>query len=428
MNLLRWLIIGAVAVIIAAFLLMRSSDVSTKGDIVLYLGGWSAGDAENQMVKKQIALFEQAHPGVEVKVETVTQNFDQYMQSNIAAGTEPDIFYVGFDLNNYVKRGLLLPLDKYLPADVFKDYYPTCIEGCTINGHVYALPKEIGTLLLYYNPEMFAAAGISAPPDTWQDLLVDCRKLELAGQQGKLGKDFRRPICVDGKGAGTFLFPFIYQAGGHIYDEKTNKLVYDQPDAKQAFSFFFEKLMRENKYSDQANNFGAPDTATAFAQKRCAMVFNGTWMSLHLGGIAPGWNYGMAMLPKDKIRAGSIFYGSYAMGRNCKHPQLAAELIRFLTGPEAGWVVAETGIGLPASPSSAAEYKRRYPRYAAVVDMIPFCVMAPLGKKGGMVCDEFNRIYGNLLAFPDLTIDAELKRSLEAIKNADKHDKDYNWN
>jgi multiple sugar transport system substrate-binding protein len=418
------LIIGAVlTLLLIAVLSGLGSDISGNKDIKLYIGCWSASPVETDLMHRQIALFESRHPGVKVKLETVSGVYDTYIQSNIAAGTEPDVFFLEpQETFVYASRGLVLPIDKYVSKEVIADFYPNLLAAFTYDGHIYGLPKGFNPLIMYYNKEMFRAAGIKQFPKTWNELLTACAALQQAGAAGKLGDSFRKPMIVD-----FLAYPYIVQAGGQVYDEKTNKLVFNSPEAINGFRFFYETLFRDKKYAAEAKTLGSSGSIGALVEKKAAIVCSGGWSMTGLQRMAPDWDYGTATLPAGKQMGGIMFTTAYAIGKNTKHPQLAAELIETLTGTESEKMTAAAGLEVPPLMSLETYYRTNYPRCAPLAEMAPYCITNTFGKKARLVMNEIEKAASTYIATPDGDIAVAVNKAYETIKKADANDKEYNW-
>lgn len=144
-------------------------------------------NAANIALKKVATDFEAANPGTHIEI--VQRAIDEHKTAlRVAAGSNrgPDIFFswAGLGLGGeYVKAGLSLPLDKYydqykwndelLPsAAAFADLYP---------GGKHGVPFTFKGEAVYYNKKLFAKAGITEEPKTYEDFLAAAQKLKDAG-------------------------------------------------------------------------------------------------------------------------------------------------------------------------------------------------------------------------------------------------------
>ena len=106
--------------------------------------------------------FEEQNPGIRVEVEVIP--WAQYWTNLETAATGrnlPDVFWLNasnFEL--YASNDLLVPIESLLETSyVSKEDYPeSLIELYTYSGHLYAMPKDMDTIGLWYNKELFDAA------------------------------------------------------------------------------------------------------------------------------------------------------------------------------------------------------------------------------------------------------------------------------
>lgn len=110
-------------------------------------------------------------------------NIDQQSSTMIQNNQPPDIL----NLNayaSYAKDGLLYTSDEVLPAEVKSDILPTFVEYGTYDGKFYGFPDLSSARALFYNTDLFAKAGVSAPPTTWGELEAAAQKVKATGNVG----------------------------------------------------------------------------------------------------------------------------------------------------------------------------------------------------------------------------------------------------
>ncbi len=144
-----------------------------------------------QVVDNQIALWQRladeymtAHPNVTIEI-TGQENeaFKTKMTTVMQANDPPDIFqsWGGGGMNDYAKAGLLLDITSYLDKDGWRDTFaPGALGVYSYQGKNYGVPRDMGMVGFWYNKDLFAKAGIDAPPTTWTGLLEDIEKLKAA--------------------------------------------------------------------------------------------------------------------------------------------------------------------------------------------------------------------------------------------------------
>lgn len=113
--------------------------------------------------------FEEANPGVKLNLEVVSWN-DVYtvVDTRITSNQAPDILNIDV-FANYANDGLLVPVDEYIPEELYEDFFPTFIEQSVIDDTVWAVPDLASARALYYNVDIFEEVGIEVPA-TWAEL------------------------------------------------------------------------------------------------------------------------------------------------------------------------------------------------------------------------------------------------------------------
>ncbi|HEY1342268.1 MAG TPA: extracellular solute-binding protein, partial [Bryobacteraceae bacterium] len=95
------------------------------------------------------------------------------LQTTLAGGTAADLFWLSQEyVAGYADRGALLDISDRLAADSspaakLDDYYPAVLQTAQYQGKTYGLPWISQPVVLYYNPDLFSAAGVNPPDDTW---------------------------------------------------------------------------------------------------------------------------------------------------------------------------------------------------------------------------------------------------------------------
>jgi raffinose/stachyose/melibiose transport system substrate-binding protein len=123
------------------------------------------------------------HPNVKINI-TVMENeaFKAAIQTNLQAGDVPDLFqsWGGGGLRDQVEAGLVRDITDEA-AGFIGDLNPSAVQLYQVDGKQYGVPFNAGMVGFWYNKDLFAQAGIDAPPATWDELLADVQKLKDAG-------------------------------------------------------------------------------------------------------------------------------------------------------------------------------------------------------------------------------------------------------
>jgi raffinose/stachyose/melibiose transport system substrate-binding protein len=123
------------------------------------------------------------HPNVTIEI-TVLENeaFKQKITTNMQADNPPDLFqsWGGGGLLEQVNAGLVADITD-LASPWVGDLNEAAVGMYQVDGRQYGVPFDLGMVGIWYNEELFAEAGIDAPPATWEELLADVQALKDAG-------------------------------------------------------------------------------------------------------------------------------------------------------------------------------------------------------------------------------------------------------
>jgi len=278
-----------------------------------------------------IPEFERQNPGIKVQFHHFEDYPNRVLLSH-AGDIAPDVIREGYDMGQgWTKRGLNMPLDKFIdgPDGIDrKDFIPMLWDGLIRDGKTYGVPQDINIMGLFYNKELFDKAGLPYPDETWtwEDLQRADDKLTI----DKDGDGHPEQVGLDmAWGAGSFR-PFLYQAGGHFWDDGGERAVFDSPEAAKALTFY-KGLMKSYSLSRSNQGRGGLGPDKFFQAGRVAMYIDGSWMTPSIGKGAPKLKFGVAPLPRGRVAmsvSGSCVWG---IDSNSKHPEEAWKLLKFLS-------------------------------------------------------------------------------------------------
>jgi ABC-type glycerol-3-phosphate transport system substrate-binding protein len=184
----------------------------------------------------------------------------------------------------------------------------------------------MATLVLYYNKDMFAAAGISAPPATEAEFIADAKKLTKSsgGQVSQYGLSLADNQTIQ-------MWPVLeWMSGGDIISPNGCASINDP--ASVAALTQWSQLVIQNHISPVGQT-GA-DADTLFSSKKAAMEINGPWAAN--GYTAAGINLGIAEVPVGS--AGPVTLASTVplmVERTTKHAAQAEQFLAWYTSKTA---------------------------------------------------------------------------------------------
>jgi multiple sugar transport system substrate-binding protein len=293
-----------------------------------------------------VDAYEAQNPNVKVELIDVTSaEYHDKVNIMLSGGDETDIITVK-DIPGYsamLTRGQIIPLNDYIDADSFDlSVYSGAGEELTFEGSIYALPFRSDIWILYYNKDIFDAAGLDYPKDiTWAE--YDALARELTSGEGN---------------------EKVYGAHHHTWrstvqlattqDGKNTVIATDYSFMKPIYDMIV--AMQDDGIIMDYGSLKASSThySGVFWNEQIAMLPMGSWfigsmIAAENDGNAD-FNWGVAKFPVPEgvepgTTAGTLT--SLAINSNSDNKDAAWDFIKFYSGPEGAKALAETG-NLPA--------------------------------------------------------------------------------
>lgn len=207
------------------------------------------------------------------------ETYKKELLSALAAGNGPDIFAIR---NSWMGEFQ----DKIVPAPEYqvtekevRDHFVDVVAYDFIDPSdqkIYGLPLSVDSLALYYNRDIFNAAGITTPPKTWQELLAMTPKLTQIDQYGNIIQSALAFGTSDNVNrAPAILLGLMFALGAEIDDQYGRVNFFRTDAAQKAFEYYMLfSDVRSSAYTWNANMHYSID---AFYEGRLAMMANYSW-------------------------------------------------------------------------------------------------------------------------------------------------------
>jgi len=274
-----------------------------------------------------VQAFQQKHPNVTIEVQTAS--YDDYftqLQTQIAGGTAPDTFELNYEnFVTYSSAGSLLDLTALAEADPEFDaatYYPRAHEVFQADGTQYGLPATFSDVLLFYNKDLFDAAGLDYPtPDwTWDDELAAAEA--LTDTEAGVWGDFQ-PIQF------FEFYKVLAQNGGEFFNADQTEVTFNSPEGVEAAEWLVSKV---GSVMPTVAEMGGQDDAALFKAGKLAMWHNGIWQFSGMADAPFAWD--VEVEPGQAQKAHHFFANAAVASAETEHPEEAWQWVQFLTGSE----------------------------------------------------------------------------------------------
>jgi multiple sugar transport system substrate-binding protein len=250
--------------------------------------------------------------------------------------------------------------------DIASDFPEDVWNVGLYKGERYSFPLDVHPFVMYYNKDMFAAAGVEEPgaePWTREEFEDALAKLEASGVTPlSLGNGFQ---------AGALFQALIRQYGGALTDEAGTTATYNSEAAVKALERIKEL---KDKYTPEVGGTGDPEVGV-FKQGQAAITFHGPW---HISDLQKLPFAGFAPLPTIGDQP-ATWGGSHqlALTTDDTATQIAAAMwINWLSEhsidwAKAGQVPARSSVRNSAELSTAAEPISKVAESANIVVILP---------------------------------------------------------
>lgn len=340
----KWIVFLVTAVLILALTACSSSEgasssnnssaVPDKISKPVTITFWHAMNGGQEKALQQLVKeFQQTHKDITVKL--VNQGDYNGLSTKLTAAAKAHTLPVMAQayenwMSGYIKNNQIDDLTPYENNSKYgwnasdkNDIVKVFLDSNTFNGKPYGVPFNKSTEVLFYNTDYLKEKKLSVP-QTWDQLKNAAA--QLTGTMGKkkvVGLGFENGIGFD--------FPaWVRQAGGQYADEKTNKLLFNSSEGRDALNFLTDMMKNGSaRLAGEDNYMSGP-----FSNGDVAMyIGSSAGMSFVQSGAEGKVHWATAPLPNGK-QAATPFQGTNLVMFSSATPdqKLASwELMKYLS-------------------------------------------------------------------------------------------------
>ncbi len=361
-----------------------SMEVPTDVDINLTLATWEVGGLFDS-IQAIVDAYEAKYPNVTIEITTSSFNdYGQNIKLQASGDDAPDIIQAGQAftmMGPLVEAGLMRPLDDYAELYGWADRFgPGLLDQARFEadgskfgtGNLYGLAKGGNMVGIFYNREILADLGVTAPFETMADFEAALEAAKAAGYiPMALGNSEQWP-------ANHSLSILISQ-----YCDNSEMLawIYGNDGADFTAPCFLEAAQTMERWADtglidpNANSLSFDDGINRFAEGNSAFFVTGNW-ALPTMADKMGENVGFAGFPPvaagGPARATGATTSPFGISSKTEWPDVAANFLDFMTGPETadlrangGYAPLLTGVAIAESTQLINEYNAQWQKVIA---------------------------------------------------------------
>ncbi len=316
--------------LLCLFLLCGCSNKTKQ--ITIEYASWGS-KSEIDILRPILADFEKENPDIKVDFMHIPQNYFQKIHLLFASNTAPDVIFINNQyLPIYANAGLLEELSQ---SD---EFYPKTLKALSWEGKLYAIPRDVSNLVVFYNKNIFDEKHVAYPKNNWtlNEYLETAKKLTSSNIFGTSFDE--NPL---------FYLPYIMSNGGGILPDKINT-----KETQDSINFYAD-LRKKYHVAPLKSESASATMGQMFLQGKLAMYVSGRWMVPKLREDAD-FDWDIAKFPSGN--SGSVVpldASGWAVSKSSKHKAEAKKLINYLSSKENSEKFATSGLIVPARKDAA---------------------------------------------------------------------------
>lgn len=314
------------------FLIFLSGCTKQSGATIIKFASWGS-KSEVDIIKPIIKEYENKNPNVKIDFIHIPQNYFQKIHLLFASNTAPDVIFINnLNLPIYANANVLEELS------VPEGFYPQAIKALSYKGKLYAIPRDVSNLVIFYNKDLFDRLNVPYPKENWtfNDFLTTSQKLT---KKGLFGISFEEDIM--------FYLPYLMSEGGGVLSDDLSNLIIEKNESKKGLNFYAD-LRKKYHVAPLKYESASATMAQLFLQEKIAMHLTGRWLVPKYRTDAK-FDWDIINFPHGSV--GSVVpldASGWAVSKYSKHKNEAKKFIDFLASKESCEKFTKSGLIVPA--------------------------------------------------------------------------------
>ena len=383
---MRRIVLKTLAASLAAACLSLPVQAQQKPVEVEFYYPVAVGGPITKIVDDMVTDFEKENPGIKIKPIYAGSYQDSIAKALTAlkGGTPPQLaVLLSTDMFTLIDEDAIVPIDGLAKSDADKKwlggFYDAFMQNSRSGGHTWGVPFQRSTIVMYYNKDLFKAAGLDPEraPATWAELVEYGKKLT---KQDASGNTTQWGIEIPSGGAFAY---WLFQAlttpnGAILMNEAGNEVYLDKPAVVEAAQYWRDLAAKHKIMPSGTIDWGT--TPKDFLEKKAAMVWTTTGNLTNIRKNAD-FPFGVAMMPQQKRGGSPTGGGNFYIFKSGtpEQQQAALKFAQWATTPEraADWSIATGYVAVtPAAwqTEKMKKYAQEVPAAAVARDQLQVSV------------------------------------------------------
>lgn len=366
-----------------------------------------------------VAAFQEAHPEIIVDFQLMPYaDYFTSLKTWIAGGTAPDVASLDLSmLQEMAANGALVDLNSMIEADGYdmSAYYQSTLDMFQNNGGQYGLPASYSNVVLYYNKDLFDAAGLPYPDETmdWETFM---------DYNTQLTQDTNGDGNIDIFGTSRLWWPYyMLFTGATPFNADATTCTLTEQNAIDGFQAMVD-LTLTDYVAPSANDLAAQDDWHMFEGGRIAMYPIGPWSISEFNDVITDFDWDATTLPYGPTgeKVTFLFGNAYSVLAGSEKQEAAFEFMKFVTGAEGDQIRQDAGFEIApiksvAEGSFLAAMEGKKPANAAVfLESAEFAKSVPTHARWSEIADIISSQLDSAL-LGDITVPEAMQAACDEI-------------
>ena len=324
----------------------KAADTDDPGQISFSFWGTNS---EAASLKAIAAAFEKANPGTKVTTNWIQSDYEQKLQTSIAAGTQSTVM----EISNTSLAGFA-PSFAEQTVDPGTYVQPNISAAMQFQGKYYAMPFAAKPKVMAINTDAFKAAGVPLPSATTPLTLDEFRTIaaKLSHGDGKARVYGSSNLWYRG---------WLTAAGGGYYNADATECTFGDETGVKTAQYVVD--MQKNRYAPTSTDIQGQDQAQWFAAGRLATFSDfGPWTVADFAKISkPNWTLVPVPGKGFPMEVDGLGIAKTASG---KQLETAKKFVEFASTQQAAQdqlIQGNTALGVPIIAASAPTLEKVLP-------------------------------------------------------------------
>lgn len=298
---------------------------------------WSSATAENaKPIEDAVAKFNESQDDIVVK--TLSNQDHQKQLTAISGGSAPDLIVTQWNnIGPWSAAGAVQSLEEFIKRDGFdtSQIIPAALDRMKVNNDIFGFPISMSMAnKLFYNKNAFEEAGLTAPPETLEDLFEYSKKLTKKDDKGNITQ---MGFIPDYPWIDNVFWPIIFNGS---WDDGNGKLTANQEANVKAIDYqvnYYKEFGQESIDKFKSGMGGLETPQDPILTGKLAMIIG--WENWYVKHRGEGKEVGVAPFPypaanPDLKGSGMVSPIAMFIPSKAKHQEEAWKVMQYLLGED----------------------------------------------------------------------------------------------